>query len=57
VFALSRIFETEGVSLGAEPSPEHIRDAWDAISDPAAQEAYTAGMGQTQKFMRKLSGG
>jgi NAD(P)-dependent dehydrogenase (short-subunit alcohol dehydrogenase family) len=57
VFALSRIFETEGVFLGDDPSPEQIRDAWSRISDPATQEAYTAGMGQTQKFLRKKSGG
>ena len=56
VFALARMFETEGVFLGPESSPEQIRDAWPRIGDASAQEAYTAGMGQTQKFLRKLSG-
>ena len=58
VFALARIYETEGVYLGeAGLSVEEIRDSWGKIEDPASQEAYFAGAGQTGKFLRKLSGG
>ena len=58
VFALARIYETEGVYLGdAGLSVEAIRDNWSRIEDPAGQQAYTAGAGQTEKFLRKLSGG
>jgi NAD(P)-dependent dehydrogenase (short-subunit alcohol dehydrogenase family) len=54
-FALSRMFETEGVYLGAGPSAEDVAAAWDRIADPAGQQAFEAGMGQTQKILRKIS--
>ena len=58
VFALARIYETEGVFLGEGGlSVEEIRDNWPRIEDPAGQEAYAAGAAQTGKFLRKLSGG
>lgn len=58
VFALSRIFETEGAFLGqGEISAEQVRDHWGRIADPALQEAYEQGMAQTAKFLRKLGGG
>lgn len=58
VFSLARIYETEGVYLGDDGlSAEEVRDNWDRISDPAGQEAYAAGAGQTGKLLRKLSGG
>jgi NAD(P)-dependent dehydrogenase (short-subunit alcohol dehydrogenase family) len=57
-FARARIYETEGVALDrAGLSAESVRDAWDRISDPDGQQAYAAGPEQTQKFLRKLSGG
>jgi NAD(P)-dependent dehydrogenase (short-subunit alcohol dehydrogenase family) len=49
-FALIRIFETEGVHLG-DATPEAVRDAWTAISDPAGQHAYVGGPEQTTKFV------
>jgi NAD(P)-dependent dehydrogenase (short-subunit alcohol dehydrogenase family) len=55
VFALSRMFETEGVTLGAAPSAEAVADAWERIVDPSGQQAFETGMGQTQKILRKLS--
>ncbi|MDB5458099.1 MAG: short-chain dehydrogenase/reductase [Caulobacter sp.] len=58
VFALSRIYETEGVYLGEGGlSAEEVRDSWSQIADEAGQKAYFAGGEQGQKFFRKLSGG
>jgi NAD(P)-dependent dehydrogenase (short-subunit alcohol dehydrogenase family) len=57
-FAVARIVETEGVYLGEGGlSVEDVRDNWDRISDPAAQQAYQTGGEQTGKFFRKLQGG
>jgi len=58
VFALARIYETEGVYLGeAGLTVEEIRDNWSKIADPAGQEAYPNGGGQTGKFFRKMTSG
>jgi NAD(P)-dependent dehydrogenase (short-subunit alcohol dehydrogenase family) len=51
-FAVARIFETEGVHL-TDATPEAVRDAWAAITDPTGQRAYVAGPEQTQKFVTK----
>ena len=57
-FALSRLFETEGVYLGEGGlSAEEVRDNWEKIADPAGQQPYFAGGEQTGKFLRKLQGG
>ena len=57
-FALSRIYETEGVYLGEGGlSVEEVRDNWAKIADPEGQQAYNAGGEQSQKFFRKMSGG
>lgn len=57
-FALSRIYETEGVYLGEGGlSVEEVRDNWAKISDPAGQQAYVNGGEQSGKFFRKLQGG
>jgi NAD(P)-dependent dehydrogenase (short-subunit alcohol dehydrogenase family) len=57
-FALSRIYETEGVYLGDQGlSVEEIRDNWDRISDPDGQKAYATGGEQGAKFFRKMGGG
>ncbi len=57
-FAMSRIFETEGVYLGEGGlSAEEVADNWAKISDDAGQQAYFAGGEQGQKFFRKLAGG
>ncbi|MDZ4691740.1 SDR family NAD(P)-dependent oxidoreductase [Terricaulis sp.] len=53
VFALAQIVETEGAYLGAGAQAEAVRDQWAQITDPAGAEAYPAGAGQTQKFLRK----
>ncbi|MDP1986420.1 SDR family NAD(P)-dependent oxidoreductase, partial [Phenylobacterium sp.] len=43
-FALSRIYETEGVYLGEGGlSVEEVRDNWSKIADPEGQAAYAAG--------------
>ena len=57
-FALSRIYETEGVYLGEGGlSVEEVRDHWAQISDPAGQQAYFNGGEQSGKFFRKMQGG
>jgi len=57
-FALSRIYETEGVYLGEDGlSVEEVRDNWAKISDAAGQQAYVNGGEQSGKFFRKLQGG
>jgi NAD(P)-dependent dehydrogenase (short-subunit alcohol dehydrogenase family) len=58
VFALARIYETEGVYLGEGGlSVEEVRDNWSKIADPTGQNAYFAGGEQTQKFFRKMTAG
>jgi NAD(P)-dependent dehydrogenase (short-subunit alcohol dehydrogenase family) len=58
VFALARIYETEGVNLGEGGlSAEEVRDSWDKISDEAGQKAYFNGGEQGGKMFRKLGGG
>jgi hypothetical protein len=58
VFAVARIYETEGVYLGAGGlSAEEVAANWAKIEDPTGQAAYFAGGEQTQKFMRLVSGG
>jgi NAD(P)-dependent dehydrogenase (short-subunit alcohol dehydrogenase family) len=58
VFALARIYETEGVYLGEGGlSVEEVRDNWGRIADPTGQSAYFAGGEQTQKFFRKMTAG
>jgi len=53
VFALAQIVETEGAFLGSAARAEDVRDQWTQITDPTGAEAYMAGAGQTQKFLRK----
>jgi NAD(P)-dependent dehydrogenase (short-subunit alcohol dehydrogenase family) len=58
VFAMARIFETEGVYLGEGGlSVEEVRDNWSRIADETGQAAYFAGGEQTQKFFRKMTAG
>ena len=56
VFALARIYETEGLHLGEKGlSAEEVRDSWGKISDPDGQQAYFQGGEQSGKIFRKLS--
>jgi NAD(P)-dependent dehydrogenase (short-subunit alcohol dehydrogenase family) len=58
VFAIARIYETEGVYLGEGGlSVEQVRDHWAQIADETGQKAYFGGGEQTQKFFRKMGGG
>jgi NAD(P)-dependent dehydrogenase (short-subunit alcohol dehydrogenase family) len=58
VFAMARMYETEGVYLGKDGvTAEEVAANWDKITDPTGQEHYEQGGGQTMKFMRKLGGG
>jgi NAD(P)-dependent dehydrogenase (short-subunit alcohol dehydrogenase family) len=55
VFALARIYETEGVNLGEGGlSAEEVRDNWSKIADEADQKAYFNGGEQSAKIFRKL---
>ena len=57
-FAMTRLYETEGVYLGEDGlSVEEVRDNWAKISDPAGQQAYFNGGEQSGKFFRKMQGG
>ncbi len=57
-FALSRIFETEGVYLGEDGiTVEEVAENWSRIEDTAGQQAYFNGGEQGQKFFRKMAGG
>ena len=57
-FALSRIFETEGVYLGEGGlSVEEVAANWEKINDTEGQKAYFAGGEQGQKFFRTMAGG
>src|SRR5579862_8350873 len=56
VFALARIYETEGAYLGEGGlSAEGVRDNRAKITDAAGQQAYGNGGEQTQKFFRKMN--
>jgi NAD(P)-dependent dehydrogenase (short-subunit alcohol dehydrogenase family) len=58
VFALARIYETEGVHLGEKGlSAEEVRDSWAKITDDKGQQAYFQGGEQGGKIFRKLSEG
>jgi NAD(P)-dependent dehydrogenase (short-subunit alcohol dehydrogenase family) len=58
VFAVARIYETEGVWLGADGvSAEEVAANWDRIADPTGQAAYAQGGEQGAKFFRVMSGG
>ena len=57
VFAIAKIFETEGAFLGASPEAEAVRDAFARLNSDEGAKAYFAGAEQTQKFMRLISGG
>jgi NAD(P)-dependent dehydrogenase (short-subunit alcohol dehydrogenase family) len=55
VFALARIYETEGVNLGEGGlSAEEVRDNWGKIADETDQKAYFNGGEQGGKIFRKL---
>ncbi len=54
-FALTRIYETEGVFLGAGGfTAEDVAANWEKISDPTGQQPYLQGAEQGAKFMRKV---
>ena len=58
VFALSRIYETDGVYLGEGGlSVEEVRDNWDRISEPAGQKSYFVAGEQSAKFLKKVTEG
>lgn len=56
VFALAQITETAGVHVGAEPTAEDVRDAWDRIADQTGAKAPFQGAEQTLKFIERATG-
>ena len=56
VFALARIYETEGLDLSSNLTAEGVRDGWSKITDEADQKAYFMGSEQGQKIFRQLGG-
>ena len=55
VFALTRLVETIGVSLGASATPEMVRDAWGKITDTTGEVEPKAGLEQSQKILKLLT--
>ena len=55
VFALTRLVETIGVSLGASATPEMVRDAWSKITDTTGEVEPKAGLEQSQKILKLLT--
>ncbi|MEM8577928.1 MAG: SDR family NAD(P)-dependent oxidoreductase [Pseudomonadota bacterium] len=53
-FALTRIYETEGVQLG-DATPEEVAAAWDKIADNAAQTELQNAFEQTRKFAKSAA--
>ncbi|PCI61893.1 MAG: 3-oxoacyl-ACP reductase [Kordiimonadales bacterium] len=53
-YARAITYETEGTYLTPdEQTPENVRAAWDAISDPKGQEEFVTGGQQSMKFVGK----
>ena len=53
-YSSTRIFETEGIYLGADQqSPEAVMAQMDAINNLDGQQAYDSGFMQPQKFLEK----
>lgn len=57
VFAVSKIIETEGAFLGANPTAEAVRDSLPQLIEDAGAKPYFTGAEQTQKFMRLIAAG
>lgn len=55
VFATSHITETMGANLGADATPEQVRDAWSRISDRSNEMEPKAGGEQAQKILQLLT--
>jgi len=53
-FALTRIYETEGVQLG-DATPEDVAAAWDKIADNAQQTELQNAFEQTRKFAKSAA--
>ena len=49
-FSQTRIYETEGICLADDLSPEAVAAEFDAVSDPAGQEELKAAFEQTRRF-------
>lgn len=56
VFSMAQMVETEGAYLGTRSTAEAVRDHWEEITNSTGAEHYTAGGGQTMKFVRKSAG-
>ena len=55
-YARAITYETEGTYLSPnEQTPEKVRAAWDAISDPEGQQEFVTGGQQSMKFVGKAA--
>ncbi|THH36709.1 SDR family NAD(P)-dependent oxidoreductase [Aliishimia ponticola] len=54
-FAQTRVYETEGVRIDGEVTPEAVAAQWDQITDPDGQEELQDAFGQTRKYARKAA--
>ena len=55
-FALTRIYETPGITLGAEENtPDPIAARFDEIADPEGQQELQNAFEQTQKYVRNAA--
>lgn len=54
-FAQTRIYETKGVMIEGEITPEAIAAQWSAITDPTGQEALPDAFAQTRKFAKSAA--
>ncbi|MBJ6371689.1 SDR family NAD(P)-dependent oxidoreductase [Sedimentitalea arenosa] len=55
-FALTRIYETPGITLGSEENtPDTIAERFDEIADPEGQQELQNAFEQTQKYVRNAA--
>ena len=54
-FASAIVYETDGVYLGDDMTPENVRAHMETIRSPEGQEEYTQGGQQTMKFVGKAA--
>ncbi len=56
-YARAKIFETRGLRLGPDATPEMVAENWDGITDETGQSAFRQGNDQTMKALDVLKKG
>lgn len=54
-FAQTRIYETQGVMIKGDLTPEAVSENWNQICDPNNQEELTDAFSQTRKFAKRAA--